>query len=496
MYVFAFDRDWTVDVNSHPRKEAVPLEWVRHLAHETEHAVYAIGNQTLAEEAAIPGVVDIVGRHPDAWADWLGAKQPDGYYEQFPTRRERLSLIADLHPDAEGYVVVDDIDLSDADGWNHYHAWEFVPAVERGELDPTLPWARDPVPDGGLPTMAGMIPADASDLASFLDEYSDAPGFELRYRAEGEEEESTALVWNVSQDAVRREQPGTEPTITCTPLSSGSDQFTVSFDAIERVSVVDPPPEAFTADANTPTEQATALRRLADAKPKTVRVSSVLTLLDQDDPSSLQQRDALRALRVVATLRPEECTPAIPILRSLLGDADLVSPHDALATLRAIGEHDAAEIAPAADEISPYLESNRVPARREAAGCLAAIATEFPSDVVVGNLDQNQPLFVNPFRFRHGGRILGLRLEQVANTAGHVSGVGDCHAFKAGNGVAKPVSENGVVHVGASWLVRGFGVVYFAVIGPLSVFQLPFSHDGELFGQRRVLRKRQSDFGG
>ena len=35
MYVFAFDRDWTVDVNSHPHKEAVPLEWVRHLAHET-----------------------------------------------------------------------------------------------------------------------------------------------------------------------------------------------------------------------------------------------------------------------------------------------------------------------------------------------------------------------------------------------------------------------------------------------------------------------------
>jgi len=64
MLVFAFDRDWTIDVNPHPRHDAVPLEWVRHLAHETPHAVYAIGNQTLAEEAAIPGVVDIVGRHP------------------------------------------------------------------------------------------------------------------------------------------------------------------------------------------------------------------------------------------------------------------------------------------------------------------------------------------------------------------------------------------------------------------------------------------------
>lgn len=140
MYVFAFDRDWTVDVNPHPNREAVPLEWVRHLAHRTDHAVYAIGNQDLAEEAAIPGVVDIVGRHPDDWDEWLGEKQPDGYYERFPKRRERLELIADLHPDAEGYVVVDDLDLSDVEGRDHYHALDFVPAVRQAEIHPELPW--------------------------------------------------------------------------------------------------------------------------------------------------------------------------------------------------------------------------------------------------------------------------------------------------------------------------------------------------------------------
>ena len=139
MLVFAFDRDWTVDVNPPPNKEAVPLEWVRHLAHETEHAVYAIGNQLLADEAAIPGVVDIVGRHSDDWEEWLGEKQPDGYYERFPTRRERLALIADLHPGADDYIVIDDIDLSDVDGWDHYHAWEFVPAIKQGDIDPELP---------------------------------------------------------------------------------------------------------------------------------------------------------------------------------------------------------------------------------------------------------------------------------------------------------------------------------------------------------------------
>ena len=143
MLVFAFDRDWTVDVNPHPRHDAVPLEWVRHLAHETPHAVYAIGNQSLAEEAAIPGVVDIVGRHPDDWDEWLGEKQPDGRYESFPLRRERLALIADLHPGANDYIVVDDLDLSDVDGWNHYHAWDFVPAVERGDIHPNLPWVRE-----------------------------------------------------------------------------------------------------------------------------------------------------------------------------------------------------------------------------------------------------------------------------------------------------------------------------------------------------------------
>lgn len=51
MTVFAFDRDWTVDVNPRPNRQAVPLDWVRTLAHETVHPVYAIGNQDLADEA-------------------------------------------------------------------------------------------------------------------------------------------------------------------------------------------------------------------------------------------------------------------------------------------------------------------------------------------------------------------------------------------------------------------------------------------------------------
>lgn len=217
MLVFAFDRDWTVDVNPHPDHEAVPLEWVRHLAHETPHAVYAIGDQALAEEAAIPGVVDVVGRHPDDWERWLGGKQPDGRYERFPLRGERLSLIADLHPDADGYVVVDDLDLSGVDGWAHYHAWEFVLAVERGEIDPDLPWVREPVADGGLAPSAEIVPVDSSMLSSFLDDDEDAPGFELGYTAEGTER--TRLLQDVSLVDSTLARPAAAPAIQWTPIS-------------------------------------------------------------------------------------------------------------------------------------------------------------------------------------------------------------------------------------------------------------------------------------
>ena len=380
MTVFAFDRDWTVDVNPHPRHEAVPLEWVRHLAHETSHPVYAIGNQELAEEAAIPGVVDIVGRHPDDWGEWLGEKQPDGRYEKFPLRRERLSLIADLHPDADGYVVVDDLDLSDVDGWEHYHAWEFVPAVERGEIHPDLPWVRDQVTDGGLPTTAGIMPADVSMLSSFLDDYADAPGYELTYIDNGAEQ--TQLCHDVSVHAVTLERPSAAPALQCTPLAPDRDQFTVSVDAIEMLSVVEPPPNLYTASAETLDEKATGLRRLADVNPEAVRISSILTLLDREDDDLFWEKEAAQALRRVAAVRPEDCTPAIPILRSLLERDELPARPDVLATLRAIGDADPGAIAPLIDDLVPYLQSNIISVRRETTRCIAAVAEEYPDEVV------------------------------------------------------------------------------------------------------------------
>jgi len=138
MYVLAFDRDWTVDVNPHPRREAVPLQWVRHWAHDTEHEVCAIGNQDLVEEADIPGTVESIRRR-DGDIDALGEQNASGYYEWWPDRAERLHILAELFPDADEYIVVDDLDRSHVDGWTHYHAWNFLDAIDEGYLDLTVP---------------------------------------------------------------------------------------------------------------------------------------------------------------------------------------------------------------------------------------------------------------------------------------------------------------------------------------------------------------------
>ena len=377
MYVFAFDRDWTVDVNPHPHHEAVPLEWVRHLAHETDHAVYAIGNQRLVEEASIPGVVDIVDKHPDEWDDWLGERESDSRYERFPERRERLSLIADLHPDAAGYVVVDDLDLSDVAGWDHYHAWEFVPAIERSEIPVTLPDGPTRT-DGGLPTTAGLVPGDVADLSSFLHEYR-GPGYELTYTESGDTR--TRLLWNASVDAVRLERPEDRPAMQCTPLTPGESSFIVDFADIDRLSVVEPPAERYTAGVETPSEEATGLCRLAETKPEAVSVSSLVALLNREFESMFGEKRAVRAVRHVAAVRAEDCLPVVPALISRLTNDNTATP-EVLGTLKHIGTAEPKEIAPLTDDIEPYLDATNVTARREATRCFATIADAYPDDVI------------------------------------------------------------------------------------------------------------------
>lgn len=379
MIVLAFDRDWTVDVNPHPRHEAVPLEWVRHLAHVTDHPVYAIGNQDLADEAAIPGVVDVVGRHPDDWDEWLGDKQPDGRYERFPLRRERLELIADLHPDADSYVVVDDLDLGDVDGWDHYHAWEFVPAVERGDIDPDLPWAREPVADGGSPTIADIEEPDPDSLSAFLEEHDGVPGYELTDTAEGTERTRSCYDVTVIRRSVER--PSAIPAVRCTPIEPKQDRFHVPIDSIASVTAIGgQPTDVLLSYEGTAEEEARFLHRLSTDNPRAVDVSSLVSLLGGDSDET--RVEALRALAIVAKVSTRECVAALPVLESLLESGELSTPAPALATVGTIAGGYPDEVAPLVDAIVPYLGSDEDVERVEAARCVMEVAEEDPTDAV------------------------------------------------------------------------------------------------------------------
>ncbi len=97
MKVYAFDRDDTISTSDGP----IPLEVVKEL--DEKYLVYATGNQKLCFEA------DIIG---------IGVEEG--------TKPERLEKVKSLHPDGDNYIVVDDEDLSDVDGWNYYTPEEFV----------------------------------------------------------------------------------------------------------------------------------------------------------------------------------------------------------------------------------------------------------------------------------------------------------------------------------------------------------------------------------
>lgn len=256
-----------------------------------------------------------------------------------------------------------------------------VPAVQQGEIEPALPWVRDPVGDGGLPATAGITPADPSLLSSFLDEYGrEAAGFELTYQDEGDK--LTRVLHDVSMHAVTLERPAAAPAIQCTPLAPMESQFTVAVDAIERLRVVTPPPELYTADVDTPTEEATGLRRLAEVHPDEVRIASVLAILEREDEDLFRDRNALQTLRYVAAERPADCIQTIPVLRALLARDELIGRDDLMIVLRRIGDHDPGAIAPLVDDLWPFLDAANVTVRRQATRCLAAIADESPVDVV------------------------------------------------------------------------------------------------------------------
>lgn len=156
MYVFAIGSDTAVG-------GAVPLERLERLARETDHEVWATGDQSLALEAEMPGDDEALARYRERWGDptdhaedWLvgekwadrppTAPDPDvvtalAAYEREghrPARHQRLRLLSALFPDAD-HVAVCDRNVGYLEGWRSYYPWEFRAALEDGLINTELP---------------------------------------------------------------------------------------------------------------------------------------------------------------------------------------------------------------------------------------------------------------------------------------------------------------------------------------------------------------------
>lgn len=175
--VVCFDRDHTVSVNPHPEHRAVPLAWVKYLAHEVPTVdVWATGNQRLREEAAVPGIGEAI----TCWRALTVPDDPMAYHSRLPIdtrvpgRREGLELIRTVYDRLAastsrepGLVVVDDVDLTDLEssGWSHYLPWEFVERIEAGDGPVEIPTPIDgisnvPLTDSACPESYSPIDYD------------------------------------------------------------------------------------------------------------------------------------------------------------------------------------------------------------------------------------------------------------------------------------------------------------------------------------------------
>lgn len=153
-YVICFDRDLTIDVNPPKFGGAVPLSWVKDLAHSPLYAhidVWATGNQHLRKEAEIPGIEEARQLFEDMrFEDAEVVYEDEGYHSYKPSRQDGLRMIYDVYEaavyesvsDVSSYtetresmpkfIVVDDADLRGLSNFVHYFPSKFVDAVNQG----------------------------------------------------------------------------------------------------------------------------------------------------------------------------------------------------------------------------------------------------------------------------------------------------------------------------------------------------------------------------
>lgn len=167
--VFLFDRDLTVNVNWEVEEldwipenaEPVPLQWVIWLAHESEHHVWATGNQHLRREAGIPGVEEARDQWERAFMHSIKKDYPsDGYYSYKPHRKDRWRMVQDLYTEISDddfeFIVVDDTHHYEvtSEGFRLFYPWNFKLSVEARGRPVDIPEELD-VPE---------IPLNSSDV--------------------------------------------------------------------------------------------------------------------------------------------------------------------------------------------------------------------------------------------------------------------------------------------------------------------------------------------
>ncbi len=364
MYVLAFDRDWTIDVNPHPNREAVPLEWVRYWAHETEHEVWAVGNQDLVEEADIPGTVESVRRR-DGDLDALGDRDEFGNYEWWPEREERLRIFAELFPDAEGYVVVDDLDLSHVDGWEHYHAWDFVEHVRQGELGLSVPSSTNLSPDGGF---------ESGDAVR--DVLEEGYVFELTHRTDGEQK--THLVTHFEPDRPSM-KPLKGPPAFWFETVGNDERFSVRLPKIEALH---PVPYERLADPLAGVAFAAVRKQLED-DPASVDGVTLRSMLSDavDGATSVDRCEALRLAMSAVKHRDDAHELAVDATFALLADESSALDRAALQALHEAANDEPAVLKDHVGDLAAYASQDSM-YQAAATRCLMEVAEADPASVL------------------------------------------------------------------------------------------------------------------
>jgi len=364
MYVLAFDRDWTVDMNPHPHREAVPLAWVRYWAHEAKHEVWAIGNQDLVEEADIPGTVESV-RQRDGHIDALGEQDEYGYYEWWPEREQRLQILAELFPDADGHIVVDDLDLSHVDRWEHYHAWDFVEEVRQGNLGVSPPASTDLAPDGGF--------GSEDEVRNVL-----AEGYVFELTHQADDEQRTHLVTHFEPKRPSMTPLKGPPAFWFETVGS-DERFSVRLPEIEALH---PVPYERLADPFAGAAFAAVRERIEDES-ASVDEGTLRTMLSDaaGDDTSVDRREALRLAMTTVEHRDDTRKVAVETVFAWLADEPTTIDRAALEALHDAAMAEAAVLKPYVTELATHA-SDEWTGQTAATRCLMEIAEADPGSVL------------------------------------------------------------------------------------------------------------------